>query len=257
MTQQNEKAFNAGAINFDRNSGLVPAIIQDHHTARVLMMGYMDRQAVDRTLETGKVTFFSRSRQRLWTKGETSGNTLHLQTIQKDCDADTLLLTVEASGPACHKGEISCFHELQADVLPGPGSAHGDDAAGGGAGSSASAGASGSSGTPHAPAPSAGQAETNAPSGLDFLLDLEALLQDRRKNRPQDSYTGRMFEKGPDRIIQKVGEEAVETVIASKNADQQAFRYEASDLLFHLIMLLVEKQVPLQQLVSELERRRK
>jgi len=208
--------MNIEELNFDKGDGLIPAIIQDEKTGRVLMLGYMNREAVEKTLKSGLVTFYSRSKKRLWTKGETSGNYLHLREIQKDCDDDTILVQAEPEGPTCHTGHDSCFHEKQFSP--------------------------------------SWQATSN---GKAFLDELEDLLYNRKKNLPEKSYTSTMFKKGLDRIAQKVGEEGVETVIAAKNDDKAAFIYEASDLVFHLMLLLVEKGIPFNTLVKELERRHK
>lgn len=203
--------MNIKDLDFGKSGGLIPAIVQDAHSGQVLMLGFMNEEAVAKTMDTGLVTFYSRSRKQLWTKGDTSGNRLHLVDIQKDCDADTLLIMVNADGPTCHTGEVSCFHE-------------------------------------HSFSP-----EWSNTKG--FLTELEALLYDRKKNLPEDSYTSRMFGKGLDKIAQKVGEEAVETVIAAKNDDEKEFIYESSDLLFHLMLLLVQKDIPFKNLEKELVRR--
>ncbi|MEX2641069.1 MAG: bifunctional phosphoribosyl-AMP cyclohydrolase/phosphoribosyl-ATP diphosphatase HisIE [Balneolales bacterium] len=196
-------------VDFNKENGLVPAIIQHSEDCRVLMLGYMNRDALEHTRQTGDVTFFSRSKNRLWTKGETSGNTLKLVSMQKDCDGDALLIMAEPHGPTCHTGEESCFHEFE-----------------------------------HKP-----------PSKYyPFLKHLEQLLIQRKAELPENSYTSSMFRKGTDKLAQKVGEEAVETVIAAKN-DNEELLYEASDLLFHLMMLLVDRGVPLSALVKELEDR--
>ena len=200
--------MNPSELKFDQN-GLIPAIVQDSSTRQVLMLAYMNQDALQKTLDTRLVTFYSRSRQQLWTKGETSGNTLDLVQIQADCDSDTLLITARPNGPACHTGNTSCFFENEFSI---------DEAYG-------------------------------------FLKQLEDLLRSRKHEMPKGSYTGRMFAKGLDKITQKVGEEAVETVIASKNNDEGEFIYEASDLLFHLLMLMVEKEVPFAKLIDELKRR--
>lgn len=197
-------------LHFDENTGLIPVIIQDNLSGRVLMLGYMNREALQLTLETRKVTFFSRSRNQLWVKGETSGNFLHLVNISDDCDHDTLLIRAIPDGPTCHTGSESCF-----------------DAG----------------------------FETAEENGVAFLAYLETFLKKRKQEMPADSYTSKMFTKGLDKIAQKVGEEAVETVIASKNDDEAEFIYEASDLLFHLTLLLVQKDIPLERIITELKRR--
>lgn len=195
-------------LKFDEN-GLIPAIVQDSENLRVLMLGYMNRESIGLTVQTGDVTFYSRSRQEIWRKGETSGNVLKLVEIIADCDRDALLVTAKPSGPVCHTGETSCFFR---DGL----------------------------------APEA---------QLEFLGKLQKLLKGRKKEMPEGSYTTTLFKSGIDRISQKVGEEAVETVIASKNQDDVAFLGEASDLLFHLMVLLTEKGYGLGDLVDELKKR--
>lgn len=203
----NISSLNPDRLDFEKSNGLLPAIIQDSRNGKVLMLGYMNRQALDKTLELGLVTFFSRSKNRLWTKGEESGNTLSLVSIHADCDCDALLLRAKPAGPTCHRGTQSCFDEDQKRVP-----AH-------------------------------------------FLETLEQLLQRRRRELPEGSYTSTLFKKGIDKIAQKVGEEAVETIIEAKNQDSDAFIYEASDLVFHLLVLCVEKEITLMDLVNELEKR--
>ncbi|MFO8028307.1 MAG: bifunctional phosphoribosyl-AMP cyclohydrolase/phosphoribosyl-ATP diphosphatase HisIE [Cyclonatronaceae bacterium] len=197
-------------IVFNPADGLVPAVIQNAGTGQVLMLGYMNREALQTTLDTGKVTFFSRSKKRLWMKGESSGNVLNVVRIQKDCDNDALLVEADPAGPTCHTGETSCFHEFEYE--PG-----GD---------------------------------------LTFLNELQELLYDRREKLPEGSYTSKMFRAGRDKLAQKVGEEAVETVIAAKNSREE-LTYEASDLLFHLMMLLAGEDMKLEDLVAELKKRHK
>ncbi len=205
-------AFNPDTIDFEKGNGLVPAIVQNYDTGQVLMLGYMNREAVEQTLHSGRVTFYSRSKEKLWTKGETSGNFLNLKSIQKDCDNDTLLILADPEGPTCHTGEVSCFHEQEFQPFR----------------------------------------ET---AGYSFLKELEELLYRRKQELPEHSYTSSMFQKGLNRIAQKVGEEAVETVIAALADSEEAFVYEASDLIFHLQLLLVEKELHLEDLIAELERR--
>ncbi len=200
--------FSPDQLDFDKSGGLIPAIVQDEATRQVLMLGYMNRDALQATLDKGLVTFYSRSKERLWTKGETSENYLEAISIQQDCDNDTLLIQARPKGPACHTGEQSCFHKL-----------------------------------PYVD-----------PSKTGFLLELEDLLIRRKQELPEGSYTSKMFRKGTDKLAQKVGEEAVETVIAAKN-DNDELRYEASDLLFHLLMLLVDRNLPLEDLIAELKQR--
>lgn len=204
--------MDSSKLDFTKDNGLIPVIVQDSTTAKVLMLGYMNEEALRLTVSTRKVTFFSRSKNAIWVKGETSGNFLHLESLQPDCDSDSILVLAKPDGPTCHTGNTSCFYELEDEALG---------------------------------------------TELSFLAELEALLYDRKENRPEASYTTKMFEKGLDKIAQKVGEEAVETVIAAKNEPADEFIYEASDLLFHLTLLCVQKEVPLKTLINELKRRHK
>lgn len=199
-------------IVFNPSDGLVPAVIQDVNTKQVLMLGYMNRESLQQTLDTRKVTYFSRSKQRLWMKGEQSGNVLHVVRIQKDCDNDALLVEAQPVGPTCHTGETSCFHEYPYGAGPA-----GD---------------------------------------ISFLSELQELLYERMKTLPEGSYTSRMFRAGRDKLAQKVGEEAVETVIAAKNSREE-LTYEAADLLFHLMMLLTGEGMRLSDLADELRKRHK
>ncbi|SBV36212.1 fused phosphoribosyl-AMP cyclohydrolase; phosphoribosyl-ATP pyrophosphatase [uncultured Stenotrophomonas sp.] len=195
--------FDPAALDWDKVGGLMPAIVQDAATLRVLMLGYMDRAALDSTLQGGKVTFFSRSKQRLWTKGETSGNHLEVADIRTDCDADTLLVTVRPHGPTCHTGSNSCFGDT-----PG-----------------------------------------------QFLGALDALVEQRERERPAGSYTTSLFDKGTRRIAQKVGEEGVETALAGVAQGDDELLGESADLLFHLIVLLRARGLSLADAVAVLERR--
>ncbi|MBD8527700.1 bifunctional phosphoribosyl-AMP cyclohydrolase/phosphoribosyl-ATP diphosphatase HisIE [Pseudomarimonas arenosa] len=174
------------ALDWSKQQGLLPVIVQDPRSLRVLMLGYMNREALLRTLELGQVTFYSRSKQRLWTKGESSGNVLQLCSIEADCDCDTLLVQALPQGPTCHLGTASCF--------------------------------------PAAPA--------------SFVARLDQLIETRERERPADSYTTRLFERGLRRIAQKVGEEGVETALAAVVEEDEALLGEASDLLYHLLVLL-------------------
>ncbi len=201
-------SFSVDSVKFGPD-GLVPAIVQDANNFRVLMLGYMNREAIRLTLETGNVTFYSRSREEIWEKGATSGNYLRLQDMRIDCDADALLVRAQPDGPTCHTGSESCF--FTPDLVP--------------------------------------------ESDGAFLFKLQRLLQKRKTDMPEGSYTTSLFRKGVDKIAQKVGEEAVETVIASKNEDDSEFLYEASDLLFHLMVLLTERGFALEDLIGELEKR--
>ena len=195
-------------IDFQKMDGLVPAIIQDIHTSKVLMLGFMNVEALQKTEETGQVTFFSRSKQRLWTKGEESGNFLNVVSIQSDCDNDTLLIKVKPVGAVCHTGADTCWNE------------------------------------------------TND-SGFAFLNYLQEFIKVRYDEMPEGSYTTSLFQKGVNRMAQKVGEEAVETVIEATNGTEEGFLYEASDLLYHLIVLLRSKGYSLDDVGNELKKRHK
>ncbi|MDR2118781.1 MAG: bifunctional phosphoribosyl-AMP cyclohydrolase/phosphoribosyl-ATP diphosphatase HisIE [Tannerellaceae bacterium] len=196
-------------IDFEKMGGLAPAIIQDDKTGKVLMLGFMNEEALARTRETGKVTFFSRTRNCLWTKGETSGNTLQVTRILQDCDMDTLLLKVRPAGPVCHTGSDTCF------------------------------------------------GEQNTPDDLLFLKQLQSIIEQRRQEMPDGSYTTTLFLKGVNRMAQKVGEEAVETVIEATNGTEERFVYEAADLVYHLMVLLISKGLRLEDLCRELMKRHK
>ncbi|TYP91995.1 phosphoribosyl-ATP pyrophosphatase /phosphoribosyl-AMP cyclohydrolase [Fodinibius salinus] len=196
-------------LDFKKVNGLIPAIIQDAKTFQVLMLGYMNKEALETTLENERVTFYSRSKERLWTKGETSGNYLDLVDIQQDCDDDTLLILANPQGPICHTGEQSCFYEK--DFKP--------------------------------------------KQKLAFLNDLEELIISRKNEMPDNSYTTSLFEKGIDEIAQKVGEEAVETIIEAKNNQEEALKNETADLLYHLLVLLAEKNLSLSDITDLLKKR--
>lgn len=195
-------------IDFDKdNSGLVPAIVQDYTTKTVLMLGYMNADAYNKTMTTGKVTFFSRSKNRLWTKGEESGNFLILKEIAVDCDQDTILVKVEPVGPTCHKGTDTCWGEINQEHL-------------------------------------------------GFLSQLEEIISERRAEaNSKSSYVASLFEKGINKIAQKVGEEAVEVVIESKDNDPDLFLNESADLLFHYLILLQAKGFKLSDIVNVLKNR--
>lgn len=197
-------------IDFNKNNdGLVPAIIQDFVTRQVLMLGYMNKEAYDKTVETGKVTFYSRTKNRLWTKGEESGNFLNLVSIKNDCDKDSLLIKVKPVGPTCHTGTDTCWDE------------------------------------------------TNKQS-FGFLSELESVITSRRVNADtKKSYVASLFEKGINKIAQKVGEEAVEIVIEAKDDNEELFLNEGADLLFHYLILLQAKGYTLKDIVKILESRHK
>ena len=203
-------------IDFEKCGGLVPAIIQDAKTRNVLMLGYMNQEAFDKTMQTGKVTFWSRSRNCLWTKGETSGNFLNLVDIKVDCDNDTLLVRATPDGPTCHKGTDTCWGEDNT-ALQGYSSQH-----------------------------------TNP---LLFLTELQDFIDRRHAEMPEGSYTTSLFKDGVNRIAQKVGEEALETVIEATNGSSEKLVYEASDLFYHLIVLLTSKGLRIEDVAAELAKR--
>lgn len=194
-------------IDFKKGNGLVPVIVQDNMTMQVLMLGFMNAEALSKTEQEGRVTFFSRSRKKLWTKGETSGNYLYVKEIRADCDSDSLLILAIPAGPVCHTGSISCF---------------GQDTARG------------------------------------FLYKLEEIVSQRIDNETEGSYTNKVFSKGINKIAQKVGEEAVELIIEAKDNNDDLFKNEAADLLYHLLILLKAKSVSLTDIEKVLtERHRK
>ena len=219
------------AIKWD-SQGLVPAIIQDAISKNVLMMAYMNAESLRRSLDTGETWFWSRSRQEYWHKGGTSGNTQRIQSLYYDCDGDTLLLLVEANGPACHTGKISCFYNEVNTVDNKP--------------------------TFQNNTVNANNDTSGAAAGKDrfaILAELEQMIADRERERPEGAYTTYLFEKGIDKILKKVGEETAETIIAAKNGDNEELRYEVSDLIYHLLVLLQERKVPLDDVLAELDRR--
>jgi len=195
-------------IDFKNDNGLVPAVVQDAATGKVLMLGYMNEEAYNKTITEKRVTFFSRSKNRLWTKGETSGNFLELVEIKEDCDNDTLLVKVNPAGPVCHTGNDTCWNEKNE-------------------------------------------------SEYSFLHALEAIIKKRKNNPTDGSYTSQLFEKGVNKIAQKVGEEAVEMVIESKDDNKELFLNESADLLFHYLILLQAKGFELKDVIRVLEKRRK
>lgn len=198
MTQQ----ITSQQLDFTKNSdSLIPVVIQDATTLKVLMLGYMNREAYDKSMTEGVVTFFSRTKQRLWTKGESSGNFLNIVSTFIDCDNDTLLIQVNPIGPTCHRGTTSCF-------------------------------------------------DTDGSEG--FIRSLNKLIVDRHTTMPENSYTTSLFTKGINKISQKVGEEAVETVIEAIANNRERLIYESSDLIFHLLVLLAAKEIDLSEIEKEL-----
>jgi len=198
---------NIEKINFEKLQGLVPAVVQDISTMKVLMVGFMNKEATEKTIESGKVTFFSRTKNRLWTKGEESGNFLNVVSVLIDCDEDTLLIKADPVGPVCHTGTDTCFDEK------------------------------------------------NKADDIQFLAYLQDFIDKRKKEMPESSYTTSLFEEGTRKITQKVGEEAVETIIGAMANDDENFIYEAGDLMYHLIVLLTHKGYRIEDIVSELKKR--
>ena len=196
-------------IDFDKSGGLVPAIIQDATTRNVLMLGYMNREAYGKTRELGRVTFYSRTRQRLWTKGEESGHYLEVVDIQLDCDRDTLLIQARPHGPVCHTGTDTCW------------------------------------------------GQKNEANPLLFLTELQDFINQRHEEMPEGSYTTSLFRDGINRMAQKVGEEALEAVIEAVHGTDERLLYEASDMFYHLIVLLTSKGLRIEQVARELEERHK
>ncbi|MBN2572097.1 MAG: bifunctional phosphoribosyl-AMP cyclohydrolase/phosphoribosyl-ATP diphosphatase HisIE [Ignavibacteriales bacterium] len=193
-------------INFEKLNGIVPAIIVDSNTKQVLMLGFMNREAVEITIQTKKVTFFSRTKNRIWTKGETSGNFLLFEKMYLDCDYDTILIFADPLGNTCHLGRYSCF----------------------------------------------GFEEEK---GISFFQKLYQIILDRKDCNDENSYTKKLFDKGENKIIQKFGEEAVEVIIAAKNNDGNEIINEVSDLFYHLLVLLTSKNISLENIVENLEKR--
>lgn len=198
---------NISQLDFDKLNGLIPAVIQDVKTLKVLMVGFMNKEAVEKTQEIGQVTFFSRTKNRLWTKGEESGNFLNVVSLLVDCDDDTLLIKVNPVGPVCHTGTDTCFDEK------------------------------------------------NQEDGVQFLTYLQDFIDKRKLEMPEGSYTTSLFEKGTRTIAQKVGEEAVETIIGAMANDDENFIYESGDLIYHLIVLLSHKGYRIEDIVRELKKR--
>lgn len=204
---EKKNSFTAADIDFGKNgNGLVPVIVQDCNTLKVLMLGYMNEEAFNKTVEEGKITFYSRTKGRLWTKGETSGNFLTVKDMFLDCDKDTVLIKAYPSGPTCHTGLDSCF---------------------------------------------------NTEDTEGFIRKLQDIIERRKIERPEGSYTVKLFDKGVNKIAQKVGEEAVETVIEAIDCNDERLIYEASDLIYHLLVLLVHKNMSITDLEKELYIRHK
>lgn len=198
------------------SQGLIPAIVQDAVTKEVLTLAYMNEESYQKSIETGETWFYSRSRQELWHKGATSGHTQSIQSISYDCDQDALVVLVNPTGPACHNGTTSCFTEV----------IYTNDTE-----------------------------EAKTAENGEFLFQLEKLIAERQQKMPEGSYTTYLFEKGIDKILKKVGEEAAEVIIAAKNRDFSELTWESADLLFHLMVLLKEQNVPLADVISVLKER--
>lgn len=200
-------------LRFDPTTGLAPAIVQDAATGQVLMLGYVNAESWAKTRQEGRVTFFSRSKKRLWTKGEESGNFLQVESLHVDCDADTILIRATPAGPTCHRGTTSCFDHSDQSVQPG--------------------------------------------AAVGFIAGLERLIIERQQypERAPTSYTVSLFKKGMPKIAQKVGEEAVETVIDAVAGHRETLPGEVADLLYHLLVLLVAAGIPLQEVIDVLQQR--
>jgi len=207
--------MNFDEIRFDEH-GLVAAVVQDVQTSEVLTLAYMNEESLRRTIETGETWFWSRSRAQLWHKGETSGNTQRVVSVTVDCDGDALRILVLPNGPACHKGEMSCFHNLIHE-------------------------------TPI-------EQRRDASVG-DVLDELYSVIESRKRELPEGSYTAYLFQQGLDKMLKKLGEESSETIIAAKNEDRDALVRESCDLLYHLLVLLAEREVSLAEVRDELSRR--
>jgi phosphoribosyl-AMP cyclohydrolase / phosphoribosyl-ATP pyrophosphohydrolase len=209
--------MNIEELKFDSN-GLIPAVVQDASTREVLTVAYMNEESLGKSLETRETWFYSRSRQELWHKGATSGNTQKIVEIKYDCDGDALVVLVEPAGPACHTGAVSCFSENLLD-----------------------------------------KTTTGNTALTDFavMLELEKTIRDREQDMPEGAYTTYLFEKGVDKILKKVGEEAAEVIIAAKNRDPEELKWEAADLLYHLMVLLQEQKLPLKEVLGVLNKRKK
>ena len=210
-------SFDSTQIQFDER-GLIPAIVQDARTGAVLTLAYMNAESLEKTLATGETWFWSRSRSELWHKGATSGNIQRVVEVRQDCDGDALAVLVEPAGPACHTGKRSCFHrDLEGEVV--------DD--------------------------------VGLDQSLGTVLDeLYQLIESRQRERPEGSYTTYLFAQGLDKILKKLGEEASETIIAAKNDDSGQLISESADLLYHLVVLLVDRGVKLESIRDELVQRR-
>ncbi len=234
-------------LKFDER-GLLPAVVQDARTREVLTLAYVSAESLARTLSSGETWFWSRSRRRLWHKGETSGNTQRVLGVLADCDADALTILVEPAGPACHTGARTCFFN---EVAGGANEAEGGRAGGGEAGSAKPVAS-----TSRDAEAGAGESGGESAGGLGATLArLYGVIESRRREMPAGSYTTYLFGKGLDKILKKIGEESAETIIAAKNPERAPLVSEVSDLLYHLCVLLVERGVSLSEIGAELESR--
>ncbi|KON86369.1 phosphoribosyl-ATP pyrophosphatase [Sporosarcina globispora] len=204
--------MNIESVKFDEK-GLIPAVVQDANTKEVLTLAYMNRESLLKSAETGETWFFSRSRNDLWHKGATSGNTQKIVEMKLDCDQDAIVVLVDPAGPACHKGTVSCFEER----------VYGE--------------------------------ESGGFSDYEILYTLEKVIEEREKTRPEGAYTTYLFEKGVDKILKKVGEESAEVIIAAKNRDKDELKWEAADLIYHLMVLLREQELPFNEVLKVLNKR--
>jgi phosphoribosyl-AMP cyclohydrolase / phosphoribosyl-ATP pyrophosphohydrolase len=233
-------------LKFD-TQGLIPAVVQDAATGEVLMLAYMNAESLARTLQTGETWFWSRSRGELWHKGATSGHTQRVVDVRLDCDGDTLLVRVEPRGPACHTGERTCFFRGAGEDSQADGAAQAE--AGNGSQVTASV-------TTVVQVESKVSLVGVPAMELGILLqDLFALIQERREQRPANSYTTYLFDSGLDKILKKIGEEAAETIIAAKNEGTKELTSEITDLLYHLLVLMAEREVSLRDILTELGKR--
>jgi phosphoribosyl-AMP cyclohydrolase / phosphoribosyl-ATP pyrophosphohydrolase len=216
-------------LKFDSN-GLIPAVVQDAATREVLTVAYMNKESLSKSLETRETWFYSRSREELWHKGATSGNTQKIVEMKYDCDGDALVVLVEPAGPACHTGAVSCFSENLLEH----------------------ASLDFSEGSLERPAD-----QLASLSDFAVMLELEKTISEREQEMPEGAYTTYLFEKGVDKILKKVGEEAAEVIIAAKNRDPEELKWEAADLLYHLMVLLQEQKLPLKEVLGVLNKRKK
>jgi phosphoribosyl-ATP pyrophosphohydrolase/phosphoribosyl-AMP cyclohydrolase len=213
-------------LDFEKQGGLIPAVIQDNVSGQVLMLAYMNKEALVKTLETGRTWFYSRSRQELWMKGESSGHVQAVKEILYDCDEDSILVKVEQTGAACHTGHYSCFYrDIKGQEVDKP-------------------------------VFNLDKVYASTAGSPAILYELFDIIKDRQAKMPEGSYTTYLFQKGLDKILKKVGEENAEVIIAAKNREKSEVIYETSDLIYHLLVLLVEQEVNISDIFAELKSRR-